>query len=133
MSVALRIPWRYRAGRTGPRPALLVATCLRLSDWRAFPAFVRHSSAVIEEMRGLPGFVGYALKTYPFRREFLTLSGWESESAMRDFVRCQAHRAAMRWQGSGGHRLTSAHLPGSDIDWAAAERALAENDVRESP
>ena len=129
MPFALRIPWRYRAGRKAMPPPLLVATRLRLSTWRALPAFVRHSSAAIEEMRSMPGFVGYALKTYPFRREFLTLSGWESESAMRDFVRCDAHRAAMRWQATGDHRLTSAHLPDGRIDWAEAERALADPDA----
>jgi heme-degrading monooxygenase HmoA len=82
-----------RLGRNSRKP--------KIDFWRAFPAFVRFTSSVIKEMKDMPGLRGHALKTYPFRREFLPISGWENSEAIRRFVPCPSHRAAMKWMAHG--------------------------------
>ena len=68
---------------------------LPLSRYRAIPKFLRMTRQIQSQLADSEGLVGYALRTNFLRRWFWTVSIWESEEALRNFVRENPHREIM--------------------------------------
>ncbi len=74
-------------------------TRLRLRHWWYLPAFFWGSNRSIAQARKAPGF-HRGLTLADRKRAFWTLTGWESEAAMR------------KYRGSGAHQEVMGKLPG---------------------
>ena len=123
-------PWRSFAAPEPGRTYVALATELHLTRWRGLPAFARHTFGSLRQLAGSPGAIGYSLRAAPHRRRFWTVTVWEDEASIRQYVREQPHRDAMRWMGAsdqGTFRSTRWDVEGSAVppSWDAAEQRLA--------
>ena len=78
------------------REYLALLTYLPLSKYRMIPRFLRFSAAIRRQLSGSPGLIGYALRAKPFRRNFWTLSVWQDEKTLREFVVRVPHGDVMK-------------------------------------
>ena len=77
------------------RQYVVLVSYLPLRSYSKIPAFLRHAREVEGQLRTSSGLVGYSLKADVFRKQFLTLSAWESEVALADFVGRKPHSSVM--------------------------------------
>jgi hypothetical protein len=68
---------------------------LPLRRFRDFPAFVRHDLGITRQLRGARGLLGYSKLGRPWAKRFWTLSAWEDDGALTEFVRSGRHAATM--------------------------------------
>ena len=89
------MPWKSfgSANPSGEYVALLSALPLK-SYWRT-AAFFRFTFAIMSQLNGAKGVVGYSLLAHPFSKRYWTLSAWESDQALREFVSHPPHVKAM--------------------------------------
>jgi len=97
------IPWTSGpASRTASSSAsaevVIMASRFELTTVRAVPAFFVHSIKAWLQARRASGNVGVALQALPFKREFWTLSAWESKAAIYAYARQEPHATAQRSQ-----------------------------------
>ena len=91
-------------------------TRLRLRSIRFLPAFAVHTLRAHRQVKHASGFQGGSL--LPDRRwAFWTLTAWDDEGAMRDYMLSGDHRTAMA-------RLVDWCDEASVVHWTQAERAL---------
>lgn len=88
------------AAQTKPAAAAnrvtVVATSLKLRNVWQLPQFFRLNGGVTRQLDGGPtGLIGYWLKADFLRLRFSTLSVWDNDAALDEFVASGAHRAAM--------------------------------------
>ena len=82
-----------------PDPAqeyLVLLTVLPLKRFRDLGAFVVYTLRIIGQLQRTPGVLGYSLLAHVFQRRFWTLSVWESEAALQQFVAENPHGHVMR-------------------------------------
>lgn len=116
-------PWTSVAEPDPGREYLFLLSHLPLERARALPKFVRYTVGIRRQLATTPGAVGYSMKANLRRRDFWTLSVWEGEESLAEFVRRNPHGDVMsaleremgktnfvRWDraGDGG----AAHLGG---------------------
>jgi quinol monooxygenase YgiN len=89
-------PWITFASADAHREYLALLSHLPLNKYSAVPSFFRFSFQIQKQMRATPGVIGYALRAKVFSRNFWTLSVWEDEEALMDFVAKIPHGEAMR-------------------------------------
>ena len=88
-------PWTVVAPPAEEREYLALLSFLPLKRFRMIPRFLRHSGAVSKQLVGTRGLVGFSFRAKILAREFYTLSVWEDERALDDFVRAEPHRRTM--------------------------------------
>ncbi|HWU37604.1 MAG TPA: antibiotic biosynthesis monooxygenase [Candidatus Acidoferrum sp.] len=88
---------RWRSFRTAEpdRDYLALLSELPLKSYLALPRFLRFTRQVQRQLKTAPGLVGYSLLARLWRKQFWTLSVWEDEQALMDFVNAVPHRAVM--------------------------------------
>jgi len=64
---------------------------LPLKRFRKTPSFLRYSGAISRQLEGTHGLIGFTFRAKIFARKFYTLSVWEDEQALMDFVRTRPH------------------------------------------
>lgn len=107
-------PWKKIGTVDEGREYLALLTYLPLLKYRMIPRFLRFSFEIQRQLTATAGVVGYALRAKPFRRDFWTLSVWQDEKSLMDFVIRNPHGDIMkslsthmgrtkftRWQISG--------------------------------
>jgi hypothetical protein len=57
--------------------------------------FFRAVSAVRRQLAGAEGLVGYTLRAKPLARDYWTLSVWNDDRALREFMRTPPHVGVM--------------------------------------
>ena len=67
-----------------------------LKRYRAIPRFLQFSFQIQKQLRDTPGVIGYSLRAKLISRNFWTLSVWENEKALMDFVAKIPHGEAMQ-------------------------------------
>ncbi|MWJ02882.1 DUF3291 domain-containing protein [Clavibacter michiganensis subsp. michiganensis] len=77
-----------------------MASRFELTTVRAVPAFFVHSIRAWLQARRAAGNVGVALHALPLKREFWTLSAWESKEAIYAYARQEPHATAQRSQAA---------------------------------
>jgi hypothetical protein len=87
--------WRSFRKAEPDREYLVLLSELPLKSYRALPRFLRFSRQVQRQLKMAPGLVGYSLLARLWRKQFWTLSVWEDEEALMDFVNAVPHRAVM--------------------------------------
>ncbi len=80
-----------------PGPEYLVmASHLPLKSIWSTVRFFRGVSAVRKQLAGADGLIGYTLRARPLARDYWTLSVWQGETALREFMRAPPHVNLMR-------------------------------------
>src|SRR5947208_3473430 len=88
-------PWTTVADPAAVREYVALVSYLPLRRFRMIPRFLRYSGRVATQLEGTRGLVGFSLRAKILAREFYTLSVWEDERALDDFVRAEPHRGTM--------------------------------------
>ena len=103
---------------------LALLSYLPLRHFRAIPKFFRYAAQTQRQLKTTHGIIGYALQARPFSRQFWTLSVWEDQQSLNNFVRQIPHSQIM--QALAAHMgetnfaqwtVTSAEIP---PDWPSA-------------
>jgi heme-degrading monooxygenase HmoA len=70
-------------------------TYLPMRRLSRLPRFLRYVMAIKRQLDKTEGLMGYSLLAKPIRSNYWTLSAWESDEALRRFIREPPHRDAM--------------------------------------
>jgi quinol monooxygenase YgiN len=89
-------PWITFAPADANREYLALLSYLPLNKYSAVPSFFRFSFQVQRQLRATPGVIGYSLRAQVLSRNFWTLSVWEDQKALMEFVAKLPHGEAMR-------------------------------------
>jgi hypothetical protein len=89
-------PWFAIAPIEKDREYLALLSGLPLKSYRGFPRLVRFVIATVRQMYGSRGAIGVTLRAEFLARTFWTLSAWQDEPALREFVMKQPHLDAMK-------------------------------------
>jgi heme-degrading monooxygenase HmoA len=120
--------WKSLRPVEADREYLALFSYLPLKTYRKIPAFVRFSQQVQRQRSATPGVAGYSVQAQLLRRRFWTLSAWESQAALVDFVRHPPHSEIMR--ALAGHMgktyVTKWSVKGSELplNWATAKKRV---------
>lgn len=77
------------------QPVTVVATRLKLRNWRQLRRFFRVNGEIKRQLKRTPGLIGYWLAVDFLRLRFSTLSVWEDDRAVDAFVTTGAHQEAI--------------------------------------
>jgi Domain of unknown function (DUF3291) len=120
------MPWTTLAPADPGREYLAMLSYLPLRVYRKIPSFFWYTMQIQRQLRETAGAIGYSMRAKVWNRNFWTLSVWENERALMDFVGKAPHREAMKKIGPymGAVKFTKWKVPGSRIplDWADAVR-----------
>jgi hypothetical protein len=89
-------PWTKFAPPDSNQEYFALLSYLPLNRYRAIPAFLKFTFQIQKQLRSTPGIIGYSLRAKPLSRNFWTLSVWENEQVLRDFVVKLPHGDAMK-------------------------------------
>ena len=88
--------WKTLAPADKTREYIALLSYLPLKRYRAIPRFLQFSFQIQKQLRDTPGVIGYSLRAKLISRNFWTLSVWENEKALMDFVAKIPHGEAMK-------------------------------------
>ena len=88
-------PWTVVAPPVGDREYLALITHLPLKRFRMITRFLRFSGAISRQLEATHGLMGFSFRAKILARDFYTLSAWEDEEALDDFLRAEPHRGTM--------------------------------------
>jgi len=89
-------PWIKFAMPDLNREYFALLSYLPLNKYRAIPTFLNFSFQIQKQLRCTPGIIGYSLRAKLVSRNFWTLSAWDDEKTLMDFVRIVPHGQAMK-------------------------------------
>ena len=78
------------------REYLALITYLPRKSFWSIRSFVRQSGMIQEQLEDTRGLVGYSMRAQLLGKRAWTLSVWEDESALQEFVRKSPHVDTMR-------------------------------------
>ena len=90
------IPWKSLARVQPSREYLVLLSYLPLTRYSKLPLFFRYSSQINEQLRETPGAIGYSMRAKLFARKFWTLSVWDNDKTLMEFVAKIPHGEAMQ-------------------------------------
>jgi len=90
------LPWTSFAERAPERECVALLSYLPLRRLSSTLPFLWDVMRVRRQLARSSGLVGYSLRASPLRREYWTLSVWESERALLAFVKTPPHSGLMR-------------------------------------
>jgi hypothetical protein len=85
------LPWTTRAELEPGSDYLVMASHLPLTRISATVQFFRGVSAVRKQLATADGLVGYTLRARPLARDYWTLSVWQDNTALSEFMRTPPH------------------------------------------
>ncbi len=90
------MPWIALGPVDPSREYLVVLSYLPLRKYSKIPAFLRYTLRIQGQLRKTAGATGYSMRAKVLSHKFWTLSVWESERALMDFVRNVPHAEVMK-------------------------------------
>jgi hypothetical protein len=90
------MPWKAIGDVDTNREYVALLSYLPLRKYSKVPAFLRYTLQIQRQMSKTPGAIGYSLRAKVLSRRFWTLSVWEDDRALMEFVRNAPHGEAMR-------------------------------------
>jgi hypothetical protein len=90
------IPWKRLAPVEPGREYIALLSYLPLTRYSKMPLFFRYSGQINAQLRATPGAIGYSMRAKLFTRRFWTLSVWDSDKALMEFVAKVPHGEAMQ-------------------------------------
>lgn len=111
------MPWTALALVDPSCEYLALLSYLPLRTYSKIPAFIRYSLQVQQQMRKTPGVIGYSMRAKILSRDFWTVSVWEDDRALMEFVRTAPHGEVMKSIAPhmGATRFTRWKLRGSAV------------------
>jgi hypothetical protein len=85
------LPWTARAEMESGPEYLVMASHLPLKSVFSTVRFFRGVLAVRKQLATAEGLVGYTLRARILARDYWTLSVWNDETALREFMRAPPH------------------------------------------
>ena len=120
----MRSPWHTFRAADQQREYLALLSYLPLSSFLVFPLFVWHALRIRRQLRQTPGLIASSMEARLLTCEFRTLSVWESEESLQEFVKRFPHVATMRSMAPrmGMTWFTRWHVTGANLplSWAEA-------------
>src|SRR5271168_2408728 len=89
-------PWKTLVPVEVGREYVALLSYLPLRSYLKIPLFARFSYAVHRQMLASPGAVGYSMRAKLLNRQFWTLSVWESDRGLMEFVAKVPHGEIMK-------------------------------------
>ncbi len=89
------LPWKTFHTVEPTREYLVLLSELPVKSYTAFPRLLRLTFQVQQQLGRSPGLIGYSLFARLRRKQFWTLSVWEDEEALMEFVEAVPHRTVM--------------------------------------
>lgn len=89
------IKWESFAKTSPDREYLALISYLPLKRFWMIPKFLVYMQAIQNQLRKSRGLIGYSLLAHFLHRRFWTLSVWEDEKALMEFVRNLPHSQVM--------------------------------------
>jgi hypothetical protein len=129
------IPWKSLGAIDPDREYVVLLSYLPLTRFSKMLLFFRYTGQINEQLRATRGAMGYAMRAKVLTKEFWTLSVWESDRALMDFVVKVPHNDAMTEISPfmGPTKITRWRSKGSELPprWdAAMQRATGAPDAR---
>jgi hypothetical protein len=90
-----KIPWTRISAPVPGRQYLALISYLPLRHFRAIPIFLRYAFQTQEQLKAAVCLIGFSLDAKPFSRKFWTLSVWEDQQSLNNFVRQVPHSKIM--------------------------------------
>ncbi|MCZ6775225.1 MAG: hypothetical protein O7D34_02070, partial [Ignavibacteria bacterium] len=87
--------WISFAKASPDREYLVLMSYLPLKRFRMIPRFISYTREIQTQLSQAKGLIGYSLRAKPLRRAFWTLSVWENENALMEFVSNPPHHHVM--------------------------------------
>jgi hypothetical protein len=125
------IPWTNISPPAPDKTYLALISYLPIRHFGAIPDFFRFTIQVHRHLKITPGVIGYTLEAKPFSRKFWTLSAWEDQQSLNNFVRQIPHSQVM--QALAPHMgksqfaqwsVTHTEIP---LDWSSAKARLTQS------
>lgn len=125
-------PWRWFADPEATRDYLAFATHLELRSALGLPRFAWYSLRIERQLARTQGLVGYSFRRQ-FPTRYWTMSAWESERHLLEFVRAMPHARVRRVLQPSRERFATArwHVSGSALPLAWTD-ALRQLDAKDS-
>ena len=89
------IPWKSLAPVEPNREYVVLLSYLPLLRFSKLFLFFRYSNQINGQLRDTPGAIGYSMRAQLFSLQFWTLSVWDNDKALMEFVRKVPHGEAM--------------------------------------
>jgi hypothetical protein len=89
------LPWKATAQASPEREYVVLLSFLPLKQSRRIPVTLLYTWRIAQQLKSARGLIGYTLRAQLLAKSFWTLSAWESEVAMRAFVRASPQREIM--------------------------------------
>lgn len=90
------LPWKMLAPVNSGQQYLALLSYLSLRSYGKIPIFFWFTLQINRQLRATPGTIGYSMRANVFSRRFWTLSVWESDRALMDFVGNGRHGNVMK-------------------------------------
>ena len=125
-------PWKKLADAVENREYVALLSYLPLRSYLRVPAFFRYTFQIQRQMLETAGAIGYAMRAKVLTLQFWTLSVWETDKALMDFVRKAPHGEAMMSIAPhmGPTKFTRWKVTGSGVppSWDEAMKREAQGD-----
>lgn len=118
------LPWTFVNPPDPDREYVALASSLPLRRFASTIRFFRSVQAIRGQLANARGLVGYSLLAKPLARKYWTVSMWEDEGALKEFVEAERHARVMRdiRRDLGTTKFTQVRVRGSAAplrwDWA---------------
>ena len=124
--------WKSFAAPSAPdREYLALLSYLPLKSYLKIPRFIKYTSQIERQLAEARGLVGYSLQAQLLSRRFWTLSVWEDEPALMEFVYRLPHSEVMKSLAAdmGQTKFTQWKIQGSALPprWDDAKKRMAQS------
>jgi quinol monooxygenase YgiN len=123
--------WKSIISADSEREYFALLSFLPLKRYRAIPAFLRYTLQIERQLKESRGLLGYSLQAQLMSRRFWTLSVWEDEQAMMEFVYKLPHSEVIQKLAPemAQTKFTRWQIHGDDLppNWNEAKRRMAES------
>src|SRR5215471_10934665 len=84
-------PWRSFGNAEPGRDYLALLSFLPLKSFWRLPAFLWGTARVAKQLAAAQGLIAYSLLARPIRKSFWTVSVWQDEDALQEFIHHPPH------------------------------------------
>lgn len=121
--------WKSLASADVDREYLALLSYLPLKRYRMIPRFIKYTSEIERQLSESRGLIGYSLQAQLLSRKFWTLSVWEDEKALMEFVVKSPHGPVMQslLPHMAATKFTQWKIKGADMPpgWKEAKQYMA--------
>jgi len=122
--------WKSFASAADEREYLALLSFLPLNKYRAIPRFIKYTAEIESQLSESRGLIGYSLQAQILSLRFWTLSVWEDEGALMEFVVKTPHGPVMQSMlpHMGATKFTRWSIKGANLPpgWSDAKKRMAQ-------